>query len=336
MATPATLAKPNTGRDNVLILARLEDRLSFVYLDLCRIEQDDNGTHARMESETGTVKTTYLPTAKMACLLLGPGTSITAPAAAALARNGCAVLFVGSGGIRTFSTLSPLSNSTKLLNAQALASSDPVRRAAVAEQMLRMRFEDFEVPTSNTDGSPVSMEQLRGVEGVRMKAIYLNEARRRRLKGWHRRKSDSDGAGPLDPVNEALNYANTALYGVCLAAICGLGMSPGLGIIHEGNPRAFVLDIADLYKTDVTIPLAFRLAGNKNAGRAAMGKLRHEFYLMRLLPRIVNDLQSLFGDGSEDPEDEQEWEVRALSLWNTGGDLIPAEWNRHGRDEAIR
>ncbi|MEJ7689327.1 MAG: CRISPR-associated endonuclease Cas1 [Nocardioidaceae bacterium] len=64
-------------------------------------------------------------------------------------------------------------------------------------------------------------------------------------------------SGRLDTVNEALNYANTALYGVVQGIIGALGMSPGLGIVHEGNPRAFVLDIADLYKTDVTIPLAF-------------------------------------------------------------------------------
>ncbi len=322
MSTPGSLARPSG-----IALSRVSDRLTFLYLDLCRIEQDDNGTHARIESEEGEVKTTYFPSASLSCLMLGPGTSISAPAAAALARNGCAVVFTGAGAVRGYSAWSPLSGSTKLLNAQAQASVDPTTRVRVASRMLRQRFPELIVPETRADGTPVSLETLRGLEGARMKGVYRQEAQRRRLTGWRRRSSDYDGNGPLDPVNEALNYANTSLYGLALSVVCALGMSPGLGIIHEGNPRAFVLDIADLYKSEFTIPLAFKQARSSNPGRDVMVALRKEFKLLRLLPRMVSDIHALLQ--IDDPEPE--WDLNIIRLWSEG-DTVGGGWNRHERD----
>ncbi len=308
--------------------------MSFLYLDKCRVEQDDNGTHSRMDTDAGVTYTTYLPVASLSCLMLGPGTSISAPAASALARNGCAVLMTGAGGVRLYSAWSPLSRSTALLNAQARASVIPELRSLAASKMLRMRFPDVVLPDDNRDGSPVTLEQLRGIEGARMKSVYQMEARRRRLSGWHRRKNDADGKGPIDSVNEALNYANTALYGVCLAAVCALGMSPGLGIVHEGTPRAFVLDIADLYKTEVTIPQAFKQWKSNDAGRDVMVALRDDFYLLRLMPRVIDDIHRVLDLDTAVTDDG--WDMAALSLWGTGGQLVEAEHNRHGLEEPLR
>lgn len=332
MRTPGALARPNSGRSGAFSLTRLSDRVTFLYLDLCRVEQDDNGTHTRIVSEYGDVYTTYLPTATLACLMLGPGTSISAPAASALARNGCSVLMVGAGAVRMYSVWSPLSGSTELLTAQAKASTTPALRSAIAAKMLRMRFPGVVIPELNSDGSPVSLEQLRGLEGARVKAVYQAEARRRRVSEWRRRKDILDGRGDLDPINEALNYANTALYGVCLAVVCGLGMSPGLGIMHEGSPRSFVLDIADLYKTEITIPIAFKQKHASDGGREVMAELRDDFRLLRLLPRIVDDIHTLMG---VDTLDDAGWDSNVLSLWGSGGQLVPAEYNRHGIDESL-
>lgn len=335
MDTPGSLARPNSGRSGAVSLTRLSDRLSFLYLDMCRVEQDDNGTHTRIETEDGVFYTTYLPSADLACLMLGPGTSISAPAASALARNGCAVMMVGAGAVRTYSVWSPVSKSTKLLEAQATASVLPEIRSRVATRMLRMRFPDLAVPEANRDGTPVTLEQLRGLEGARMKAVYRDHARRYRMASWRRRFDESDGKGPLDAVNEALNHANTALYGVCLAVVCGLGMSPGLGIVHSGSARAFVLDIADLYKTEVTVPLAFKQLNSTTPGRDVMRALREEFVLLKLLPRIVDDIHRVLD--IELPEgDGTGWEVDFLSLWGSGGALVAAGHNRHGLDEPLR
>lgn len=335
MDTPGSLARPNSGRSGAISLTRLSDRLTFLYLDMCRVEQDDNGTHARIESEDGDVHTTYIPTADLACLMLGPGTSISAPAASALARNGCAVLMTGAGAVRTYSVWSPVSKSTKLLEAQASASVIPEIRSQVATRMLRMRFPDLPVPEANRDGTPVTLEQLRGLEGARMKAVYREHTRRYRMSGWRRRFDESDGKGPIDAVNEALNHANTALYGVCLAVVCGLGMSPGLGIVHSGSPRAFVLDVADLYKTDVTVPLAFKQLNSESPGRDVMRALRDEFVLLRLLPRIVDDVHRVLSIDLPD-EGADDWQVDFLSLWGSDGSMVAAGHNRHGRDEPLR
>lgn len=334
MKTPGALARPNSGRGGAFALTRISDRMTFLYLNLCRIEQDDNGTHTRVETDRGDVLTTYLPTASLACLMLGPGTSISAPAAAALARNGCSVVMVGEGAVRSYAVWSPLSRSTALLNAQARASVVPELRTQVAARMLRMRFPGVVVPEVNSDGTPVSLEQLRGLEGARVKAYYQAEMKRRRVSGWRRRKDDYDGKGPLDPINEALNYANTALYGVCQAVVCAMGMSPGLGILHEGNPRSFVLDVADLYKTAITIPLAFQQKHSEAPGPDVMRALRDDFRLLRLLPRIVDDIHTLLDVDS--PADDEGWDLNELSLWGSGGDLIPAEHNRHLRDTPLR
>jgi CRISP-associated protein Cas1 len=329
MHTPVGLSKPNQGRSGALALSRVSDRLTFLYLDLCRVEQDHNGTHARIEiSEEygGGVRTTYLPVATMACLLLGPGTSISGPAAAALARNGCAVVFAGSGAVRGYSSWSPISGSTSLLESQAAVVCDPVRRVEVARKMFLMRFPDNVLP----DG-PISLEQLRGLEGVRMKATYQLEAQRRRLTKWRRRTGEEDGKGPLDAVNEALNHANVSLYGLCLSVICALGMSPGLGVVHSGNPRAFVLDIADLYKTRTTIPLAFRQVEAVDPRRDVMRALRDEFMLLRLLPQIVDDLHILFGEQSG----REDWDLNELYLWDENRVGIAAGWNRSGIDRGF-
>lgn len=302
-------------------MTRVRDRATFLYLDLCRIEQDDNGTHAKVEFDDGP-RTTYLPTATLSCLMLGPGTSITAPAAAALARTGCSVLFTGSGGCRAYSAWSPLSSSTRLLTVQAAKSVDPVERLGVASAMFRMRFgDDLPLPQQ------LDLATLRGLEGARVKATYQSYAARHRLGRWRRVKD-----GPqLDPVNEALNYANTALYGLCQAVICALGMSPGLGFVHEGNPRAFVLDMADLYKTDLTVPAAFAQAKSAQPGRDVMLKLRKDFHLLRMLPRIVDDIHLLLG--VNEAREPDQWQSQPLYLWNSDGTTIPSGDNRQGRDK---
>lgn len=300
---------------SALQMSRLSDRLTFLYVDKCRVEQDDNGTHTRVETDTG-VHTTYLPVATLACLLLGPGTSITSPAATALAKHGCALVFTGAGVVRSYSTVAPLSGSTKLLLEQARAVTDEDRRLEVAKRMYAMRFPDAALPPEVDLG----VDTLRGLEGARMRAFYQAQARRHRLSGWKRRK---DGDAALDPVNEALNYANTALYGVCLATVTGLGMSPGLGIIHQGNPRAFVLDIADLYKTELTIPIAFRQAKSNDAGRDVMFELRDNFRLLRFLPRIVDDIHGLFGAETE----INAWDVNDLQLWGGNDTTVTSGFN---------
>ena len=308
MATSKTLRQPTA-----IQLSRLSDRLSFLYLDKCNIEQDDNGTLAKVNGGTQKEKTTYLPISTLTCLILGHGTTITQQAVANLSRSGCAVVFVGAGGVRSYGAfLSPYA-STTLLYKQAEKFSDPVKRIAWAKAMYAKRFPDEMLFSYAPDD--VTIEQLRGVEGARMKTAYQSEARKHRVTKWRRDRGDSE-FGPTDNVNIALNFANTALYGVTNAVVLALGLSPGLGAIHHGNRQAFVLDIADFYKTDVTIPLAFSLHDSDDPGNDAMRKLRDQFCLLRLIPRMVDDIYELL---DEDIGQSGEWDVDELFLWGTNG-----------------
>ena len=310
---------PSLPRASALSLTRASDRLSFLYLDRCRIEQDDNGTHARIVRADGREETTYLPSATLTTLLLGPGTSITQPAAGALARVGSGVVFVGSGAVRAYSAfLSPYAPTT-LLEAQAAAVSSDERRLAVATEMYLKRFHD----TIRAQFPPdASIEFLRGMEGARVKAQYASLAKRHGLPRWRRNRGN---LGDLDPVNEALNYANTALYGVVNAVVLALGLSPGLGVVHRGNRQAFVLDIADLYKAEVTIPLAFDLAQFAGARSRRYAPPAGRLPTAATAPadrrRHLRPPRSL-----PDGIDTNDWDVDDLHLWSADGS-VPAGIN---------
>lgn len=308
--TPVPLKRPNA-----ISLVRIRDRLSFVYLDRCTIAQDENGVLARIESEDSDRRTTvYLPISSITTLLLGPGTSVTHRAAASCSQAGCAVSFVGMRGVRSYGAfLSPYA-SAELLQRQAAIVTDPVRRVDAARRMYLKRFPG---PVFEYAPPDVTIEQLRGMEGARMKAHYQTLARRFRLTGWRRNKDQL----PLDPVNEALNHANTHLYGLVNAVVLALGLAPGLGVIHQGNRQAFTLDIADMYKTDVTIPLAFSLRKSTDPGREVTSALRKQFTLMKLLPRIVDDIYEVL-ETEQPGSDDDDWQVNELFLWGPNGQVL--------------
>jgi len=297
------------------MLTRITDRLSFLYLDKCRIERDDNGVHAMVdtsdpESTDGFIRhTTYLPVASLTSLILGPGTSITTPAAAACFAGGCGVTLAGAGVVRSYGAfLSPYAP-TALLERQAALWADPAARAEVARRAILMRFPEIR----DGDVSGLSLDQLRGLEGARMKAVYRSLANRYRLTGWRRNRGE---LGPLDAVNEALNYANTALYGLTGAVVQVLGLAPGLGFIHTGNRMSLALDVADIYKTKHVIPLCFSLHASEDPGLDVMKRLRDDFRLMRLLPQMFEDIHALLGVAASDAED---WDANPLSLWSESG-----------------
>jgi CRISPR-associated protein Cas1 len=142
----------------------------------------------------------------------------------------------------------------------------------------------------------LSMEQLRGMEAVRIREAYRAESERTGV-AWTRRSYDRGNWGGADAVNRALSAANSCLYAVCHAAIISLGLSPALGFIHTGKQLSFVYDIADFYKVELTIPMAFELAVGNDEGISRMARLscRDEFHRSRILKRIVRDIQQALG-----------------------------------------
>ena len=216
-------------------LVRAEDRLSFVYVERCIVHRDENAVTAT--DERGTV---HIPAAGLGALLLGPGTNVSHQAMVLLGQSGATAVWVGERGVRCYAHGRSLAKSSRLLEAQAELVTNRRSRLAVAREMYGMRF-------AGEDVEGLTMQQLRGREGARVRNIYREHAARTGVE-WKRRDYDPTDFAGGDRVNQALSAANTSLYGVVHAVIVALGCSPGLGFVHTGHELSFVYDIADLYK----------------------------------------------------------------------------------------
>lgn len=302
------------ARPTLAMLPRVSDGLSFLYVDVCRIVQTDTGVCAEVETETGRIHRVPIPTASLACVLLGPGTSITSPAMATFMRHNTTVVTCGAGGILNYGSFPAPNRTTKWIDRQERAYSDDRRRRDVAVRMYEMRFGEEPPPGA-------SIERLRQLEGARMKALYRSLAAKNRVKPFKRNYNPHDW-DDQDPVNKALSASNAALYGVVHSVLAHLGCHPALGFIHSGKQDAFVYDIADLYKARTTIPLAFSLSRTANPEQEARLRLRRDLKLYRLIPQIVRDVQTLLSlDDPEEAVSEEEppssggpWQV--VDLWD--------------------
>ena len=309
MSTPQPRrARQRLAAPTAAMLPRIGDSLSFLYIDVARIVQDDTGVKAlfRMGDD---VRRVALPTAALGCLLLGPGVSITTRALSTLARHGTTVVCTGAGGVRCYAAAASDSMPTRWLETQARAWADDAERAAVARRMYLHRF-------GETAPADATIAKLRGLEGQRMKVLYRLLAEQNGVRPF-KRSYDPDDWDAQDPVNRALSAANTCLYGITHAAINAIGCSPGLGFVHTGTSHSFVYDIADLYKAELTIPLAFTLHDSTDPEGQARRSFRDGLRLFRLLPRIVADIQSVLepDDGTR-KEDAEEATEELVDLWD--------------------
>ncbi|WP_436536028.1 type I-E CRISPR-associated endonuclease Cas1e [Actinoplanes sp. HUAS TT8] len=298
-------------------LSRAEDRISFLYLERSIVHRDSNAITAT--DDRGVV---HIPAASIGVLLLGPGTSVTHQAVALLADHGATIVWVGERGVRYYAHGRSLASSSRLLIAQAAAVSHRDRRLAVARTMYSMRF-----PGEDTTG--LSMQQLRGKEGARVRRIYREHSKRTGVAWNHREYDKADFAGG-DPINQALSAAHACLYGIVHAVIVALGASPGLGFVHTGHERAFVYDISDLYKAEITIPIAFDVVaeGSTDISADTRRRVRNRVHDGALLERCVRDIRMLLlrpenGAGIEEEED-------TVRLWDDGGFDVAAGRNYEG------
>lgn len=308
---------------SLVMLPRVIDQLSYVYIDTARVEQDDNGTAAVFETEQHGHQRVYLPTSSIAAVLLGPGVAVTTRAATQICRDGAVILLVGSGGVRCYGALTHNDLTTKWLHAQATAWADPTARTETARWLYARRFSDPEIAEGKT------IAQLRGIEGHRVKTAYraLGQAHGvpfRRVLTAHNTNDYDD----IDPTNRALNAANQVLYGIVHATILALGASPALGFIHSGSQRSFVFDIADLYKLETSVPLAFKYGRVDNPDPVIRRHFRERHRALRMAPRIVNDIRGALTLGEEhDDQMEPTPEEGVTRLWDPDIGSVPARRN---------
>ena len=268
---------------NLHDLPRLRDSLSYLYLEHGKIERNQNAVEF-FDLASGR---TLVPAAGLTTLMLGPGTSITHEAIKVLADNGCLVVWCGEQGVRFYAQGMGETRKAYHLLKQAEKVCDPVQRMKVIQRMYRFRFSD-ELPDDLT------LPQIRGLEGVRVREAYAEASRTYGVK-WEGRRYDRCNWNAGDPANRALSTANACLNGLCHAAIVSGGYSPALGFIHTGKQLSFVYDIADLYKVDLTVPLAFRLVAESTDKLES--RVRHAcrdaFHERKLLGRILGDIDRL-------------------------------------------
>ncbi|MCX7801226.1 MAG: type I-E CRISPR-associated endonuclease Cas1e [Fimbriimonadales bacterium] len=277
------------------LLPKFRDRLAYLYAEHAVVEREQNAIVLYLEE--GEVP---VPVAEIALLMLGPGTKLSHAAVDVLARNNCLVAWVGEEGVRLYAFGTGGTHSSARLLRQAAAATDESRRLAVVRCLYAKRFPEALSPE-------ISLEQIRGMEGHRVRSAYRLAADRYGLE-WQGRNYDRNRWQGSDPPNRALSAANSCLYGVCHAAILSLGFSPALGFIHVGKQLSFVYDVADLYKIELCLPVAFREAaqGAEDLERRVRIALRDEFRRTRFLERVAADLLELFPDPAG--ESTEEWD----------------------------
>lgn len=281
-------------------LSKVSDRITFLYLEHAKLNRIDSAIS--VADSTGTV---YIPAAIISVLLLGPGIDVTHRAMELMGDAGMAVVWVGEDGVRQYAHGRSLNHSSILLQAQAKLVSNTRTRLAVARKMYQMRFPGMDV-------SGLTMQQLRGKEGARIRRVYQDQSQKTGV-AWSRREYKVDDFESSTPINQALTAAHQALYGLIYSVIVALGASAGLGFIHTGHDLSFVYDFSDLYKADYSIPIAFEMVkeyGKDDIAVHTRHAMRDAFKDGKLIEKMVKDLKYLLDIKNQD-------EVHAvMSLWD--------------------
>lgn len=289
-------------------LPQISDRMTFVYLEHCVINREESAV--KVTDLDGDV---FIPAAAITTLLIGPGCKITHRAMELIGDSGIGAVWVGEHGVRYYAHGRALNSHTRLLVKQAELVSNTRKHLDVVRKMYQMRF-----PGEDVRG--LTLQQLRGREGSRVRAAYRKCSKKWDIQ-WDGREYDHEDFTSGTPVNQALSAGNVCLYGLAHSVICALGCSAGLGFVHVGHECSFAYDIADLYKAETAIPIAFEMAamvrdefnGNTPSDFSGMvrRRLRDEIVKQRLLERMVRDIKYLLSD-SETQSEEQ----NAVYLWD--------------------
>lgn len=275
---------------NLRALSRYSDSLSFAYLEHAVIEREDHSIAAFTADGRVT-----LPAANLNSLILGPGTRITHAAVKVLADCGVVLVWAGTDGLAFYACGQAKTRLSAGIEQQARCWADAVLHMQVVRSMYQIRF-------AEQLSTELTLQQIRGKEGARIRDSYQRLATQYGV-AWQGRSYGRGQWKEADPVNRALSAAHAALYAIVLAAIHAMGYSPSLGFVHTGKQLSFVYDIADLVKTETSIPAAFEAAsaGAERVESRARRILRDRCSHERLQDRLSRLIPSLFAAGPQDP-----------------------------------
>lgn len=277
------------------------DRHGLLWLTFGRLLVED-GTLKFIAARSDTLDAGEyaIPFQGVSMILLGPGTSLTHDVLRLASRHGVLLAAVGEGGVK-FYTAPPMGQGrSAVARKQAVLWADPEKRIDIARKMYALRFGRV-LPHKD-------IAVLRGIEGARMKETYRQTAARFDVP-WEGRRYDRQDPLAADMPNQAINHAATFVESAADVAVAAIGAVPPLGFIHEDSSNAFTLDIADLFRSDVTLPLAFSVA--KEVLRSPQVSLERElrrraaavFRREKLIPRMIDRIKDVLDvdDDGRDP-----------------------------------
>lgn len=300
---------PGIEKPDLHTLPTIKERMSFLYVDHCVVSRQDGAI-----TITDTRGTACVPAAALGVIMLGPGTRVTHLAMELAGDAGTTVIWVGERGVRYYAHGRALTTSSRLVVRQAELVTNTRSRLGVARAMYQMRF-------PNEDVSHLTMQQLRGREGARVRGVYRTCSKVYGV-AWKGREYDPDDFSAGNAINQALSAGHTCLYGAAHSVIVALGLSPALGFVHTGHERSFVYDIADLYKAEITIPISFEVVsdGVEDVPGEVRRRTRDAFLSCHLLERMVMDIRRLLLPS----EEAEELLVDEVKLWDEHGATLRA------------
>ena len=280
------------------------DRHGLIWLSRGRLFVEDGTLHFVCAKSDDLDAGDYsIPYQNVSLILLGPGSTVSHDALRILARHGTLLAAVGEGGTK-FYTAPPMGQKhSDVARSQARLWADESERLSVARRMYAFRFGKI-LPHRD-------IAVLRGIEGSRMKETYKLVADRFRVP-WEGRRYDRNNPNGADIPNQTINHAATFVECAADVAVAAVGALPPLGFIHEDSNNAFTLDVADLYRAEVTIPLAFKIARKAldDSGlvieRALRKEAAIEFRRTKLISNMIDRIRELLdvNDGSGDTKRE--------------------------------
>ncbi|KEQ16232.1 type I-E CRISPR-associated endonuclease Cas1e [Endozoicomonas numazuensis] len=292
----------------------IKDRVSMVFVSKGRIDVRD-GAFVVVDEVKGDRK--HIPVGSVVCIMLEPGTRVSHAAVKLAATTGTLLIWTGESGVRLYSAGQPGGARSDKLLYQAKLALDEELRLKVVRKMFEFRF-----------GEPApsrrSVDQLRGIEGARVRKTYQLLAKQYGVQ-WKGRSYDPKDWESGDTINKCLSAATACLYGVTEAAVLAAGYAPAIGFIHSGKPKAFVYDIADLFKFETVVPVAFQIAakGTHSPDRDVRIACRDSFRKTRLLRKIIPTIEEILAAGEitppPPPEDAQPPAIpEPVSIGDTG------------------
>lgn len=269
----------------------IKDRVSIVFLEKGELDVV-NGSFILKDEKGVRVQ---IPVGSIACLMLEPGTRVSHAAVVLAARVGCLLVWTGEGGVRLYAAGQPGGARSDKLLYQMRLFLDEKARLSVVRKMYEVRF--GEAPPERR-----SIDQLRGIEGARVRQMYMRLAQQYNIK-WDARRYDRAKWDNADIANRALSSATSCLYGITEAAILAAGYAPAVGFIHTGKPLSFVYDIADIFKFETVVPVAFSTVAHGvriPIERAVRIACRDAFRSTKLLHRIIPTIEDILDAGKID------------------------------------